>query len=263
MATFIQWNGTNGDLDAAANYTGGVAPATNESVLFNYGSQSVDTDMGGLATLDELHIYPGYTGTIGGSGNELTSSINTIKHLGVAEAWLEDAAGTTDNVFIRCATRNTIVHLNGSLMTNVYLLRGTVVIDAGATITNLYIGYVENVETDVTCTITAGATLSTQLQMWGGRITVPITIPTTYMRAGYMDVTLGSSGTLTTLYQTGGYINHDAATGITTATIGPGTLDLGDSAKTVATLYQMPGAVVLKQDALHTITAEYDLTSGA
>lgn len=253
----IVWNGTTGDWNLPANWVGGVAPGAGDVAIFNRGSQIVDSDLGTIAAMAGLEIYPDYGGAIGAVGNILTCSITTIKHLGRAALWVADSAGVTTDVFIRTVDNNVVVNLGGDTMTNVTLLRGNVTIATtiGA-ISRLEVGHAGNRENDVKLTIVAGGTAVTLAQQWGGQIIGYGTITSHYQCTGLITFPVGSVGNFTNFYQTGGRANHYTTETITLAHVA-GVLDLGQAAKTISKSTRYPGGRILKQaDTIHTFTAE-------
>lgn len=260
----IVWNGSTGNLATPGNWVGGVAPGASDVAVFNRGSQDVDPSLGNIPALDGIEIQPGYGENepvaIGGSGNKMTSSVNTVRHTGSAEFWFDDSAALTDDVFIRCLDRNVVVNLGGDTMTNVTILRGNVTLD-GTTgvIALLAIGFVASVQQDVTLNIVTNANAITAAKMWGGDVTLNKTITTLDIANGLIKLPTGTSGSITQLYQLGGgVIRHNTLTTIALA-YASGTLDLGREAKTVTKLIESPGANVIDNDVLHTITKRFNL----
>lgn len=260
----IEWNGSTGQLTTAANWVGGVAPDGAGTAVFNQGTQDVDPTLGNIAALDGIEIYPGYEGAIGASGNKMTSSVNTIKHLGRAPFWFDDAAGTTDDVFIRTVDRNVIVNLGGDTMTNVTILRGNVTLDGTTGVVALLdVGFVDNALQDVMLSIVNNGNAITAARFWGGNTMLNKTVTSAYVANGVVMLPVGTSGTLTNLYETGGTVTNNAGTDMTLAIVGPGTLDLGQTALTVSTGIWLPGSKIIKSGTIHTITAEHDLAEVA
>ena len=256
----IPWNGSTGNLTTAGNWVGGVAPAGSDVAVFNRGSQDVDPSLGDIAALDGIEVQPGYTGVIGGSGNKMTSSVNTIRHVGSAEFWFDDAAGLTDDVFIRTTDRNVIVNLGGDTMTNVTILRGMVTLD-GTTgiIALLTVGFVDNVQQDVTLNIVTNGNVVTLAKVWGGVTTLNKEFATTDISGGVIMVPTGTSGDMGVIYMGGGVIRHNTTATIDLAIVQNATLDLGREAKTVAKLIELPGSNVIDNDVLHDITVRFNL----
>ncbi len=256
----IPWNGSTGNLTTAGNWVGGVAPGASDQAVFNRGSQDVDPSLGNIAALDGIEIQGGYTGVIGGTGNKMTSSVNTIRHVGSAEFWFDDSAALTDDVFIRAVDRNVIINLGGDTMTNVTILRGNVTLD-GTTgvIALLAIGFVDSIQQDVTLNIVTNGNAITAAKMWGGDVTLNKTITTLDIANGLINVPTGTSGTITNIFQLGGgVIRHNTLTTIALA-YSSSTLDLGREAKSVTKLIESPGANVIDNDVLHTIVTRFNL----
>lgn len=257
----IPWTASTGNLTTAGNWVGGVAPGASDVAVFNRGTQDVDPSLGNIAALDGIEIQPGYTGTIGGTGNKMTSSVNTIRHVGSAEFWFDDSAALTDDVFIRATDRNVVVNLGGDTMTNVSLLRGNITLD-GTTgvIALLNIGFVDNVQQDVTLNIVTNGNAITAGKMWGGVVTLNKTMTTLDIANGLIMLPTGTSGSIGAIHQLGpgGVIRHNTLNTIALA-YAAGTLDLGPEAKTVDKLAEFPGAKVIDNDVLHTITTRFNL----
>lgn len=246
----IGWIGTGGvagKLTDNANWVGGTAPAGSDTALFSVGSQDVDPSLGQIAALDKIVILPGYTGVIGGSGNEMDSSCNSIIHRGTAEFWFKDAAGLTDDVHIQCSDPSTVVNLGGDTMTRVHLAAGNITLagDVG-TIAVLTI-------TGGTVTGVSGATGYTTLIMSGGTLTTAVGPGTVVLSGGVLTQT--GAVTNTTFFQTGGTYQNQSTGTITTYYGSGGLCDLGPEAKTITILHELPG-FTLRADigGVHTIT---------
>lgn len=256
----IPWNGSTGQLTLAGNWVGGVAPGAADVAVLNRGSQDIDPSLGNIAALDGIELQPGYTGVVGGPGNKMTSSVNTIRHVGSAEFWFDDSAALTDDVFIRTTDRNVVVNLGGDTMTNVTLLRGDITLD-GTTgvIALLTIGFVDNVQQDVTLNVVTNGNAVTLAKVWGGVTTLNKEFTTTDIANGVIKVPVGTSGDMGTIYMGGGVIRHNTLNTIDLAIVQNATLDLGSEAKTVTKLIELPGANVIENDVLHTITTRFNL----
>ena len=256
----IPWNGSTGNLTTAGNYVGGVAPGASDQIVFNRGSQDVDPSLGNIAALDGIEVQPGYTGKVGGSGNKMTSSVNTIRHVGSAEFWFDDSAALTDDVFIRAVNRDVVINLGGDTMTNVTILRGNVTLD-GTTgvIALLTVGFVDSAEQDVRLNVVTNGNAVTLAKVWGGEIILNKEFVTTDIAGGLIKVPTGTSGDMGTIYMGGGVIRHNTTATIDLAIVQNATLDLGREAKTVTKLIELPGANVIDNDVLHTITTRFNL----
>ncbi len=256
----IPWNGSTGNLTTAANWVGGVVPGASDVAVFNRNAQDVDPSLGNIAALDGIEIQAGYTGTIGGSGNKMTSSVNTIRHVGSAELWFDDSAALTDDVFIRAMDRNVVINLGGDTMTNVTILRGDVTLDGTmGVIALLTVGFVNSVQQDVRLNIVTNANAIALAKFWGGETILNKEITITDISNGLINVPTGTSGDMGTIYMGGGVIRHNTTATIDLAIVQAATLDLGREAKTVTKLIELPGANVIDNDVLHTITTRFNL----
>ncbi len=250
------WNSSDGDWDAAGSWTGGL-PGGSDAALLNStkANQAVTTDVTGIATLDELIVHPGYLAAIGGSGNEVTCSVNTVRYFGGGELWLKDAAGTTDDVLIRAATPSGIVNLGGATMSRVYLERGTVTIaaDMGA-VALLSVGHVDTRATDVNLTITSGAGTVTDYQQSGGIVSSPNILTRAEVTGGTLRQT-GTAAITTLAVGPGGVVNYESTGTITLFVVQPGGfLDLGEQALTVTRGIVHRGGVLKYDTGLVTFT---------
>ncbi|KKM59105.1 hypothetical protein LCGC14_1548510 [marine sediment metagenome] len=252
----IEWIGTTtpGDLDVAANWVGGVAPGAADVAVFNAGSQDVDPSLGNIAAWAGMEIYSGYTGAIGGSGNELTTSVTTLKHLGSAALWFKDSAGTSVDVYIRCSDPSTVVNIGDGPFTGVHCMRGTITIagDVG-NITLLTVGMKDNPTSDVTLNIVANANTITDYYQYGGVVTAQMATTRAEINNGIF--TLNGSVTAGRLLVSGGQVNHDSTGTITDMLLHGGRTDLGDKIKTITKSAAFPGSTLIKNDTIHTFTA--------
>ncbi len=254
------WNGSTGDLTDANNWVGGVVLGAGDVAIFNRGSQDVDPSLGNIAAFDGLEIQPGYTGTIGGTGNKMTSSVALVRHVGNAELWFDDAAGTTVDVYIRATDRNVIVNLGGDTMTNVTLLRGNITLDGTmGVIALLKVGSVDSVQQDVTLNVVTNGNAITAGKISGGDTTLNKEMTTTNMSGGLINVPVGTSGDMGTIDMSGGVIRHNTSATIDLATVENATLDLGMEAKIVSKLIELSGSNVIDNDVLHTISVRHNL----
>lgn len=240
MATKTWISTSSGDWNTAGNWDGGV-PAPGDVVIIRSGTAAITTNITGLGatTLALLYIEPGYTNNIGGSGNDLTISATKVTHLGSGQLWMEDGTGPTVHTVIDCASPSTVVNLGGASFSNVYVLRGTVTIDATCTATNLYVHYHDNPGSDANVTILAGAGTCTLYRQTGGVVVSENTLATCDLIGGRL--TKQGSTTITTLNQNGGECIYNVATGTIGTCHGQGgRLDLTRSGgvKTITTLYR-------------------------
>lgn len=240
----IEWNGTTGVMSTAGNWVGGVAPGAGDIAVFDRGSQSVTS--GFIAAILGQIIEPGFGGAIGGSGAPQTTSITgQAIHRGRAEWWLQDAAGTTGDVYIAAMNNAVVVHLGGNTITRIVALRGNVTLDGDlGALTLLETGYVSNALGDLTLVTTAGGGTITAWNCMGGVNTLATTATTIVQGGGVIELPVDSSGTGTNIYQLAGQLRHLAPTNITRLHAG-GSFDLGVNGKTITTSVFGPRARLL------------------
>lgn len=256
MAVTYFTGAVDGDLTDAGNWTG-AAPGAGDIGIFDRSSVAVDPSQGNIAAFGTMIIRPGQTGALGASGNKITSSIDVVQHEGAVPLWLDDAAGTTTDVYIRCTSSNVVVHLGGDTMTNINLLRGDVSLDGNlGTCALLQIGYVANLLTDVKCTVVAGAGPATICRQWGGNAIWNAEATAYYMSGGFARIPISTSGDWGTIRQSGGHMENFGVATIDELQVGPGTFDLGVQAKTITKSRLYPRGVLLNRNLdVHTYTA--------
>lgn len=242
----IEWNGSTGQLTTDANWVGGTAPSTSDYAIFDRGSQNVDPSLGQIDEVLGIEVHPGYTGTIGGSGNEMIMTAdNYLLHLGVAEMWWKDndevSNTATAEIVICCQNPGVVVHLGAEStggdpsLDNVAIYRGTVTLDGDHdNITILDVGYVSNINTDAIVTINNASVTISDLIMSGGTVELNETATRATVYNGILNVPRGTSGTTTALIQHGGRVNHLAGNTIADLRVSAGYCDLGtEGLKTV------------------------------
>lgn len=256
MAVTYFTGAVDGDFTDNANFTGN-APGVGDTAICDRGSVDIDPSQGNVAAFAALIIRPGYQGNVGATGNKMTSSIDKVIHQGTAELWLDDSAGTTADVFIRCASSNVVVVLGGDTMTRIHLYRGNVTLDGGLGVCAiLKIGYVSSMLTDVKCNIVTNGNAVTLYHQTGGNVTCNKTITTSHVGGGFLRVPINTSGVLTNVYQGGGRVENFGVGAMTDLHVSSGTFDLGLQAKTIARTVRGPRATILNADPdVHTFTA--------
>lgn len=134
-------------LETAANWSDATGVAADATLVIPRGSQTipgVDLSTASGAGVDYWHIMQGYTGTIGGGGTSVTikfDSTYTTKPnlLWEGSGFLYISSGTTACTNAVLNGSGTVA-LTGGTWTNVYANSGTLIIGAGATVTNLIYG---------------------------------------------------------------------------------------------------------------------------
>ena len=256
IAFWIGNGGVEGKLNDAANWLGD-EPGDTDDAIFNAGSIDVDPSLGQLtSSLANLLVYPGYTGNIGASGNEMDVGAGIIKFFGGGAFWWKDA-GTTSDVYIRAANNDATapVNIGGDTAANIHCMRGNITIagDMGA-VTLLTVGMKDNPTTDVTLDIVSGAGIITAYRQFGGTVTAAAQMTTCEILNGIF--TLTGVVTITGgLSVSGGQCNHNSTGTITDMLLHGGRTDLGSTAKTITKSAIFPGAEIVTDLGLHTYTA--------
>ncbi len=217
----------------------------------------------GHCDLDALLVEPGYASNIGSSGSELNISADLVKFFGSGDFYYLDGAGTTDVVLIKSGSMSNTIELGGDTITTCTILRGTVTL-AGTigTMATLRVGHVTNRESDAIVTIAAGATAYTAVHQAGGSVTCGSVTTTWNQNAGVS--TYHGAIAMTTLQLKGGRMNYTSTGTLTTAWVyGGAVLDLTGGAKTVTTLYILPGGKAIYDESLVTVTNLNDWSGGA
>jgi hypothetical protein len=126
----------------------------------------------------------------------------------------------------------------------------------------LRVGHVTNRESDAIVTIAAGATAYTAVHQAGGIVTCGSVTTTWNQNAGVS--TYHGAIAMTTLQLKGGRMNYTSTGTLTTAWVyGGAVLDLTGGAKTVTTLYILPGGKAIYDESLVTVTNLNDWSGGA
>lgn len=273
MANCIWTGTTDGDWSDAGNWSGAV-PVGNDSVFFT-GEYSVAVDQGldqGGVDLDLLYIHPSFNKPIGTSGSPLLIASDKIIHMGQAGLFVEsDANGAgmqIDEAIIMCATKDVPVEIGGNAadkgeIQTVRIIRGNVTLKSNCNwhaSGHLEIGYISNRETDATVTVLhdgvtpANTTIPTYVQN-GGTVKAEAILTDAELNAGVLTKDVAAA---TVLDIWGGRCNYDyTANADTTITVhAGGILDLcrNHDIKDVTNLTTWPGAVVFKDERLHTIS---------
>lgn len=258
MADVTYWTGAVSErADLAGNWTNGVPIAADDYGIFDRGSVNVDPSLGDIAAFGIMIVKPGYKGSIGATGNKMTTSITKVYHFGTAPLWLDDAAGTTTDVYLRCASSNVVVVLGGDTMTNITAHRCDLTLDGTLGVCALLqVGYVSNLMTDAKVTIVTNGNAVTACRQWGGNVTCNKTITTLDLQDGFHKIPVASSGVHTNARQSGGRAENFGVGTLTDLQVGPGTYDLGLEAKTITKSVRHPGGTILNADPnIHTFTA--------
>jgi len=213
IVTFV--GGTSGDMTVGANYSGGVAPAGGDSVVFNTGSRTVTAGPG--VNLVDVTCTSGWSGSFGSVGSPIAfqNVTGTFK-------W----AGAGDGCYVSFGNTFTCASFIAQ--------RGEVAISGLGTVTALY---VENANVNVTITALASYFGMTP----NSRITIATSgtaIGTESWTYGVVDITdrnvttsrvvgknarmytRGATALTTVHVQDGAILNSNSSGTITTANVG-------------------------------------------
>jgi hypothetical protein len=218
------------DLDGGAVVTyPGETALTYDDVYFDMELAGGEFSCEGVSALTEelksIYIGGTYNGTIGSAITPVEVDLHTTQPRSVI---IDAAAAGAIHIKGMSAGASLIhqlyvlsgtVYLYGKIV-SAYLLKGTVVFDAGINLTSqLWIGYITTQQSDVNLTIPAGATLPATINCNGGMIICNAVMTNLNLSAG----TWVQNGDLDTIYQTGG--TYNMANSVTNAYIYGGTFD--------------------------------------
>lgn len=259
MATtfWIGNGGVEGKLTDNANWTAN-APGAGDIGVLNAGSVDVNPGLGQIAQVTALLVYAGYTGDVGGAGNEMVMGAGLLKFLSGGNFWWKDG-GTTTDVYIRATAAPTpegpVVNLGGDTAANVHCIRGDITI--AGTIGNmvqLTVGFKDNPTTDVKLLVVANANAITDYFQFGGVVDASMNIARAQVCGGILNY--NSSAVISSnLVVGGGTVNHNASGPIANLQMYGGHTDLGDTAKTITKSAIFPGATFVHNDDIHVFTA--------
>jgi hypothetical protein len=85
------WQGTTGNWNTGANWSGGTIPAANDVAVFDDSSQGITTEPSVGIVLTALYVTPNYTGSWGSSGNTIgaISATDCVIRHNAEEFWFE------------------------------------------------------------------------------------------------------------------------------------------------------------------------------
>jgi len=236
----LNWVGGSGSQSwaTAANWDTAAVPVTGDDVYIAQGNSDINS---GLAqsgvTLNSLNILPGFSGTIGSTGNSGDSLA-----IGATNVYVNSQSGRTKLDFGSVTHTTTVVSTGGSSDTNLEAFR----IRGGTNTSKLYV--VGNNQTAVgVATTRAGITAT--LSEWdvrGGTVNLGAGLTCATGKQSGGTVTLG--GSATTITQTGsGTLIHQGSGTITTLTATGTVIENSRPAAgtdVIGTLTTGPGATV-------------------
>lgn len=201
-----------------------------------------------LIDFDLIHVQEGWTGSIGAVGAPFECNADRVEYYGLGQFYYLDAGTTGTDYFVVNSKRDTgtdAVQISGDTITNLEVIRGRVTVANGASVTNLYVGYLNNPSSDAKVYLAASVDAMTLLVMNGGFCEIRMStnaIATALMNSGLAVV---EAATLTKWIQTGGVTHFKTSTAATEVVVLGGLFDLTQNAvpKTITTFEQIGGEV--------------------
>lgn len=239
---------------AAANWSDATGVDDDATLVIGNGSQAVTAGLnraGDTSTgVDYLHITAGFTGRIGSvsAGSaiiEMDATYTTNPNLlitGGVEVWYSCAATTCTAAVIDMPG---VVYLTGGTYTTLRVRRGSVIVQAAATVTNLIVSEGGSV------TLNAGGTAPTLIELQSGGTVYSGRNATTVDNAGGLFTGEFGGTTVGTLNNRSGARSNIQGGTITTANCDAGSiLDLGTVVRaiTISTLNREGNAIVFGRD---------------
>lgn len=223
----------------AANWVGAAAPTANDNIYFQHAGTLDGSDQS-ATELDDIHILPECTGTIGSPDTYLQldqGTSNAMYFAGGGTSYID--LGTAGSALVRVdrtkAARNNKAGLYLRNVTNAITtlqVQGGVVRLDGETASTVTTA---NVSVGATLIIGEGATIAT-VNNNGGVVLIEGAITSLYNTGGV--ATFNGTDAATLVQVTGGTVLCNTSGTITTATVDAGTLDFSGSrlSRTVTTL---------------------------
>lgn len=225
------WLNEAGTAYAQARYPGSVA-SVDDDVLFDAalgsGCSSCTTNVNqtsAAAVLRSLRVGAAYDGNLGSTASDPSGKLKVL----CTDMFIDGSGGGDFYIFgvdsgsyiTNCEVTGGTVNLDGHIG-NLNLKKGTVTIAATAHIvTSFTVRYLTSILSDVTLTVTSGATLPSTVTVYGGTSTNANAVTTFNMYNGQWTQ---SAGDITTLTTEAGTVYWNAGN-ITTANINGGTVN--------------------------------------
>lgn len=271
-ATTHRYLGVDGDWANTANWDSGalpgsggtgldtvIIPASVSTSLTTNLDRTTDDGGDGLL-LAYMHVQPGYTGNIGGSGNELKMRCTVLHYQGDGDTYFQSATGgvglTTGRVIVD-SKRGSIILSDDTTAEfhQLEFVEGTATLQASNAIDEVWITPNAGASLNTRITITNATGLIADLFMEGGELASAGQINRLHLSGGkvthtYSNVTLG--------YVTGGRLLWNCATddgALTALYLADGRVDTTQSGKevTINTILGIgPTATLVKNDLLYT-----------
>lgn len=227
--------GNEGDWSVAANFAPAAVPGNGDDVWVPAGSYAIINGLAqGAVTLDSLNVDRLYLENIGASGGPLVINATEVRMMsGGAECWL-DGTFTTFRAAPRQFATNAL-RIDGGTITDLLVYTGEVHLVTGLTVTNLHIVPEGRGASVPFVVIPVGVTLSTLINMDGGKLELSVGVTTVHQGNGTL---VQKAGTVTTSRIRGGVHRIDGGVLTTINIHNSGKLDgtHGSEIRTVTTI---------------------------
>lgn len=139
------WTGGAGDnlWLTDANWTPANEPNVGEDIMIPAGNWDIDATGASDLAFGELHIAPGFSGSIGTSGTPLVSSFTNLIHRGSGKLWFSANTGTTAHIIIDGTQGADLASITGANadITKISVMSGVVTYESAAgTLATLEVG---------------------------------------------------------------------------------------------------------------------------
>lgn len=258
MATKYWVGGTSGDYSVAGNWSPSGVPAAGDDVIIQ-GTVAITAGLDQSAVeLNSFTVLPGYSGAIGSLTGFLIIDLgdgDRFEFAGTGLSFISVGSAAVSPVITNTATvsSGSGLYLLGTALATVTLLKGSLEVFTGSTVTTINQGYTSTLASDTALSVPTGVTLTT-LNRTGGTCTLNVGATTVTNDGGTL--TTRGAGTITTMNVTGGTVYPNSTGTITTLNADGGTVDFTRSrgARTVTTLNRTGDSVVILDDAYVTLT---------
>ena len=208
----IRWIGTTGAWSTGANWTGGVVPATSDSVeIVNNGAVDITSGLNQTTVnLTSLYIGKDCPIQIGSSGSPLILDIATLTHLGDAPLfWTPESAVTSNDAYVDSPNTSNALTLSGTVEPNrVYVLGGRVTVSSGMTTINNHFFVCPVSPSRRAYLDFAGTSGLKNLYIMGGEVTAAFSFTRLVMGGGILEYT--GTGSIEFIHQTGGLLYYSS-----------------------------------------------------
>lgn len=252
--------GTSLDSWTAANFVGGVAPVSTDTVIIPPSAivdLSSSLDQTGV-NLAQLKIQRGCQIDIGADGNSLRLSADEVIHEGRGSLFFNPTA-LSDKLILDSPNLQDALWLGGSsTLARLDILSGRMVQYGAVTVTALNLASILGNPNSASLYVNAGGTsVITSLLVQNGIVEAVEIVGTLILRNGTCTTRYKTGQVISTIYQTGGYLYYRSGpapaspAGDADVWVFGGTFDarqLDNNIPIVGNLRKYPGAVILRPD---------------